>query len=345
MKGMRKTNQEITDQSIIDQILSDSEICWIAMNDEKTPYVLPFNYGYRDGCLYIHSAQNGKKIDLLQKQPEVGFAIKYKGDVVKDDIACKWATYYRSVAGTGKVELLNKAADKEAGLEIIMQHNGAIAASTFTQKHVEGVVILKLTIDTITGKQSGNWDRFFEASQHRMETDRLVLNEISWDDLEDIHELHSFPEVDEFNTLGLPETLEETRQIIKISIEAQNHLRRSAYEWKIVLKESKQIIGLCGYLLSDDKYRSGEIYYKLNPKYWNMGYATEVARKLVKYGFETFKLHRVEAGVAVNNFRSLKVLEKVGMQHEGIRRKILPIRGEWVDNYHYAIVEDDFRFV
>ncbi len=51
----------------------------------------------------------------------------------------------------------------------------------------------------------------------------------------------------------------------------------------------------------------------------------------------------MEAGVASENTRSIRVLEKIGMTKEGLRRKILPIRGEWKDNYHFAIVEDDLR--
>ncbi len=45
--------------------------------------------------------------------------------------------------------------------------------------------------------------------------------------------------------------------------------------------------------------------------------------------------------MATDNIASVKVLEKAGMENEGVRRKILPIRGEWKDNYHFAIVEDD----
>jgi RimJ/RimL family protein N-acetyltransferase len=87
----------------------------------------------------------------------------------------------------------------------------------------------------------------------------------------------------------------------------------------------------------------GEIYYKLFPDHWGKGYATEVSRTLIMTGFNDFHLHKVEAGVATENIRSIRVLEKSGMKREGLRRKILPIRGEWKDNYHYAIVEDDPR--
>lgn len=46
--------------------------------------------------------------------------------------------------------------------------------------------------------------------------------------------------------------------------------------------------------------------------------------------------------MATENVASIRVLEKIGMQKEGLRRKILPIRGEWKDNFHYAVLEDDF---
>lgn len=176
-----------------------------------------------------------------------------------------------------------------------------------------------------------------------LETDRLLLIEISADDMEAIHRLQSFPEVDEFNTLGIPKSLDETKKVMQPSIDAQLQSPRGSYTWKILTKESKEFIGLAGFFLSNDKFRLGEIYYKLDPGFWGNGYATEVAKRLVTLGFDEFKLHKVEAGVATKNSKSIKVLEKAGMTREGLRRKILPIRGEWVDNYHYAIVEDDPR--
>jgi ribosomal-protein-alanine N-acetyltransferase len=174
-------------------------------------------------------------------------------------------------------------------------------------------------------------------------TERLILKEISWDDLEDIHRLHSVPEVDEYNTLGIPGDLDETKDLIRKDIEKKTDAPQSRYTWRIMIKHSLDFIGLAGMTLSNDRYSLGEIYYKLLPAYWGKGYATEVAKNLIVVGFDKFKLHKVEAGVACENERSIQVLEKAGMTREGLRRKILPIRGEWKDNYHYAIVEDDPR--
>jgi len=174
-------------------------------------------------------------------------------------------------------------------------------------------------------------------------TPRLILHEISWDDLEDIHRLHSVPEVDKYNTLGIPKDLEETRELMRPDMEAHTKDPQSRYTWRIILKNSGDFLGLAAITLSNDKYRLGEIYYKLLPEYWGKGYATEVVKNLIVTGFNQFQLHKVEAGVACDNERSVRVLEKAGMTREGLRRKILPIRGEWRDNYHYAIVEDDPR--
>lgn len=176
-----------------------------------------------------------------------------------------------------------------------------------------------------------------------IESNRLLLTEITWDDLENIHALHSIPEVDEFNTLGIPKNIEETREVIRPIIEELRSAKRYHISWKIEIKDSLDFIGLAGMVLSADKYRSCEIYYKFSPSYWSNGYATEVSKALIKFGFEEFKMHIVGAGVATKNIQSIKVLEKSGMTREGLRRKVLPIRGEWLDNYEYSILEDDPR--
>jgi ribosomal-protein-alanine N-acetyltransferase len=174
-------------------------------------------------------------------------------------------------------------------------------------------------------------------------TERLILKEITWDDLEDLHRLHKVPKVDQYNTLGIPGGLEETREVIRPFIEAKEVNPQPRYSWRIMIKHSYEFIGMAGMTLSNDRFRLGEIFYKLFPEYWGKGYATEVAKNLIVVGFNRFHLHKVEAGVATENERSIRVLEKAGMTREGLRRKILPIRGVWKDGFHYAIVEDDKR--
>ncbi|MBN1797336.1 MAG: GNAT family N-acetyltransferase [Spirochaetales bacterium] len=174
-------------------------------------------------------------------------------------------------------------------------------------------------------------------------SERLILNEITWKDLENIHALHSIPQVDEYNTLGIPKHINATKLLLKSIMKDQKSRIRKHYWFSIRLKTTGEFIGLCGMNVSADRFKIGEIFYKLHPAHWMRGYATEVAKTLVQFGFEVLKLHRIEAGVATENSRSVRVLEKIGMKREGVGRKILPIRGKWKDNFLYAIIEDDKR--
>jgi len=174
-----------------------------------------------------------------------------------------------------------------------------------------------------------------------IQTERLHLKEITWKHLRQIHDLQSLPEVDRYNTLGIPKTIEDTKNVLRPYIEDQDNLARKQFCWNIFLKPEELFIGIAGMILTADRFRMGEIYYNILPEYWGKGFATETAKSLIKFGFSVIKLHRIEAGVSTENLRSIRVLEKSGMKREGVRRKILPIRGEWKDNYHYAILEDD----
>jgi len=62
---MRRKDREITDRKTIDEILSKSLICRVAMMEDSTPYIVPLNYGYCNNALYIHSAPIRKKLNCL----------------------------------------------------------------------------------------------------------------------------------------------------------------------------------------------------------------------------------------------------------------------------------------
>jgi nitroimidazol reductase NimA-like FMN-containing flavoprotein (pyridoxamine 5'-phosphate oxidase superfamily) len=155
---MRKSNQEITDPAVIDEILSKSPVCRIAMVDHGTPYLLPFNYGYKNRCIFIHSALKGRKIDILRKNNYVCFEVEEFEGIYHHEIACKWTTTYRSVVGYGTVEIITDFDQKMEGLEIIMAQHGDPGVHTFETRQVNNMVILKLSITSLCGKQSSNWN-------------------------------------------------------------------------------------------------------------------------------------------------------------------------------------------
>jgi len=155
---MHRKDKEITDKKLIEEILTKSEICRVAIFDNEFPYIVPFNYGYKDNTLYFHSATSGKKIDLLKKNSKVCFEITSSSEVIKGKETCDWTTKYRSVIGYGFIEIVSDEIGKKKGMDAIMVHYGRSENNVYHPKHYDNMLILKLSIQSLTGKQSGDWN-------------------------------------------------------------------------------------------------------------------------------------------------------------------------------------------
>ena len=169
-------------------------------------------------------------------------------------------------------------------------------------------------------------------------SDRLVLTPLTETDFADIHTMNCFPEVAQFNTIGIPADLSITAAMLQEVITNPDKL-----VWVIRGKNTGVYVGEIGLNLSSQKYAKGEIHYSLHPDYWGQCYASETVQAIINYCFENLSLHRIEAGVAVENAKSVNVLEKARMRREGTCRKILPLQTGWMDNYMYAILDTDAR--
>lgn len=156
---MKKVNQEIKDKATIEEILSSSEICRLGFMDNNRPYILPFNYGYQDNCIYIHCANEGKKIDLIKQNNHVCIEVEQTAVIERYEKACKWTTTYRSLVGYGFVEIITDYERKRQALDIIMRHNGANSNHdlNYEPNKINAMSILKVEISEMTGKQSSNW--------------------------------------------------------------------------------------------------------------------------------------------------------------------------------------------
>jgi nitroimidazol reductase NimA-like FMN-containing flavoprotein (pyridoxamine 5'-phosphate oxidase superfamily) len=150
---MRKTEREIKDHGLIKKIMSEAQICRLAIFDDEFPYIVPLNFGYKENALFIHCAKEGRKIDLLRKNNKVGFEIEDSYKIVESEVACEWTTKYRSVIGTGEVEIITDFNEKERGLDVIMQQHGKME-NIYHKRLVDRVFILKLSIKSVSGKES-----------------------------------------------------------------------------------------------------------------------------------------------------------------------------------------------
>ena len=115
----------ITEQNEIDEIINKCEVCYVSMVDENNqPYVLPFNFGYVNGEIYLHSGQKGHKIDILKKNPAVciAFSTNHQLRYQSEQVACSYSMKYRSVLAFGKVEFIEDTEQKIEFLNVVMSH-------------------------------------------------------------------------------------------------------------------------------------------------------------------------------------------------------------------------------
>ncbi|SKB44367.1 GNAT family N-acetyltransferase [Maribacter arcticus] len=180
-------------------------------------------------------------------------------------------------------------------------------------------------------------------NETEIETERIRLRLIDRSDLDSIHTLHSLPETDKFNALGIPNSIEETKAIIEPWIKENRSEEIKNYTFAIDNKSNGKFMGLFGLKIGHQKYKRAEVWYKIHSDYCKKGYATEALKAIIDFGFDALKLHRIEAGCAVENIGSIKVLEKSGMLREGRLRQILPLKSGWSDNFQYSILETDER--
>ncbi|MBC8753803.1 GNAT family N-acetyltransferase [Kordia sp. YSTF-M3] len=146
-----------------------------------------------------------------------------------------------------------------------------------------------------------------------IETERLLLREITLDDKEKMFQLHSNANVQKYTGEPLVASIEEMEQAIQTRI--SDYKKYGYGRWATFLKEENQFVGWAGlaYLPEFDEIDIG---YRFLPEYWGLGIATEVSRAILRYGFDTLKLKKIIAIAMKENKASIKVMEKVGMEFD-----------------------------
>ena len=151
--AMRRTEKEITDRDAIDAVIRRCQVCRLGMVDGDVPYVIPLCFGYDGRCLYFHCAPAGRKLDVLRRNNRVCFEFDLLEGLVEADEACSWGIRYRSVIGTGTAHIVEDAAGKRQALTALMAQYSP-KAFTFPEGTLARTLAIRVTVDSITGKQS-----------------------------------------------------------------------------------------------------------------------------------------------------------------------------------------------
>jgi len=151
---MRRHDKQIQDKQEIVDILSLGKVIRIAFSGAE-PYVLPLNYGYSKGAIYIHCAPVGKKLDLIKDNPKVAFEVTIDDSLKSGETACAFGYRYRCVIGSGTAFIVEDEWEKISGLNILMKQQAGLHNPVYEKEMVDKVTVFKVIISEMTGKKSG----------------------------------------------------------------------------------------------------------------------------------------------------------------------------------------------
>ena len=153
---MRRSDREVTDYQQIYTIIEKAKVVHIGMIDNDHPYVVPMQYGFifTDGrlTLYVHCAKEGRKLDILKKNPCVFIELETDVAIVSGgNIPCKYGSEYASVMGDGTAVIVEDVAEKISGLRLMMKTQSG-RDFEITEQMAASVTVLRIDVPYVTAK-------------------------------------------------------------------------------------------------------------------------------------------------------------------------------------------------
>ena len=172
-------------------------------------------------------------------------------------------------------------------------------------------------------------------------TERLYLREIQHSDAQALFSYFSRDVVTLYFDLPTFQHMDEAYELVKTWQE--NFQQKKAIRWAICLKDNpNQLIGSCGFHNFSSEHFRAEIGYELHPAFWQQGITTEAVSAIISFGFDTYKLNRIEAFIDPDNLASRKLLEKIKLVSEGILRDYFFEKGRFVDGEIFALLKKNY---
>jgi len=152
---MRRQDKEITDSTLLSAVLREAFVCRIGLADGDWPYLVPMNFVYADGHVYLHSAGEGRKIEILKRNNRVCFEAESGVELVRSERACDFGARYVSVIGIGTASFVTDLAGKSRILDLFMEKYAGGGGWSYPPAALRAVTVIRVDIETLTGKASG----------------------------------------------------------------------------------------------------------------------------------------------------------------------------------------------
>lgn len=154
---MRRKDREVTDPAVIEAVIQQCTCCRLGFYDKGEVYIVPLNFGYeaQDGgyVLYFHGAKEGRKAELIRKNPTVGFEMDTNYALNEGEAACGYSARFQSVMGSGELCEVTEQEEKTRGLLLLMKHYTGRQTWDFDAKPLEKTMVFKLQVTKMSCKE------------------------------------------------------------------------------------------------------------------------------------------------------------------------------------------------
>lgn len=171
----------------------------------------------------------------------------------------------------------------------------------------------------------------------KLETERLIVRENRWEDLEDLHRLLSGPEMHFLQDIR-SENKADSEENLRVSTTEACKTDREKYFLAIEEKETGAFVGQIGFTVLE-KYPGGhisEMGYFILEEFWGKGYVTEAAKAVLKFAFQETNCHKMLIGCNVKNTASENIMKKLGAKKEAHFESHQYLDGKWCDRVVYG---------
>ncbi len=174
------------------------------------------------------------------------------------------------------------------------------------------------------------------------ETDRLLLRQLTLSDVKDFLEYRSDEAVAKYQGWDIISDEKEAYDYLEAYSKNKPGVMGEWATIGIELKSDNKLIGDLGIKTHQFSTEHGEIGFTIARNFWQKGYGKEAVTALINYAFTELKMHRITGVSNVANVASQKLMEAIGMRREGHFTKNIWFKGDWKDEYLYAILEEEW---
>ncbi len=174
-----------------------------------------------------------------------------------------------------------------------------------------------------------------------LQTQRLILREMTSDDALAVFQIRSDYQVTRYNTGSPYTTIEQARRLIESIRDGYKH--EDELRWGITLKGAGRVIGMVGFNYWHRQDRRASVGYDLARAYWGQGIMSEALRAVIEFGFTRMDLNRIEADCTVENEASARLLLRLGFQAEGLQREQYYEEGRFWDLRLFALLRREYQ--